>query len=107
MQKSITSFQNPLIKQIVLLQEKSRERRKNNLFVIEGLREISLALKGGYQLKTILFCSNIISEEEISTLKTSLDDKTDFIEITSEIYEKLAYRSSTEGVIAIAISKSL
>lgn len=107
MHKTITSFHNPLIKQIVLLQEKSRERRKLNLFVIEGLREISLALKGGYLLKTLLFCSKIISEEEICTLKKSVNSETEFIEIPSEIYEKLAYRGSTEGVLAIAHTKDL
>src|SRR5690554_2261122 len=107
MHKTITSPQNPLIKQIVLLQEKSRERRKTNLFVIEGLREISLALKGGYLLETLLFCSEIISEEEIFTLKKSANLKAEFIEITSEIYKKTAYRSSTEGVLAIAQSKDL
>lgn len=107
MYKNITSFQNPLIKQIVLLQEKSRERRKTQLFVIEGLREISLAIKGGYLLKTVLFCSEIVSEEEIYILKETGDNETEFIEISSEVYEKLAYRSSTEGVLAIAYSKTL
>ncbi|MCB0464767.1 MAG: RNA methyltransferase [Aequorivita sp.] len=107
MHKEITSFQNPLIKQIVLLQEKSRERRKTQLFVIEGLREISLAIKGGYLLETLLFCSEIIPEEEIFILKESANSEAEFIEITSEIYEKLAYRSSTEGVLAIAHSKTL
>ncbi|MDN3723832.1 RNA methyltransferase [Aequorivita sp. SDUM287046] len=107
MQKTITSLQNPLIKQLVLLQEKSRERRKTNLFVIEGLREISLALKGSYLLKTVLVCSDIISKEDIFALKESANNDAEFIEITSEIYEKLAYRSSTEGVLAIAHSKTL
>lgn len=96
-----------MIKQIVLLQEKSRERRKTQLFVIEGLREISLAIKGGYLLKTVLFCSEIVSEEEIYILKETGDNETEFIEISSEVYEKLAYRSSTEGVLAIAYSKTL
>ncbi|AFL81940.1 rRNA methylase [Aequorivita sublithincola DSM 14238] len=107
MNKTITSFHNPLIKQIVLLQEKSRERRKTSLFVIEGLREISLALKGGYKLKTMLFCPKIISEEKIFQLKKFTNNEAEFIEINLEIYEKLAYRSSTEGVLAIAQSKDL
>ncbi len=107
MQKSITSFQNPLIKQIVLLQEKSRERRKTDVFVIEGLREISLALKGGYLLKSLLFCAEIISEEAFFNLKKSVTAETEFIAITAEIYQKLAYRSSTEGVLAVAHSKTL
>ena len=107
MHKNIISFQNPLIKQIVLLQEKSRERRKTGLFVIEGLREISLALKGNYHLKTILFAPEIISEEEILKLKKSVNAETEFIEITSEIYRKIAYRGSTEGILAIANAKKL
>src|SRR5690554_2079799 len=107
MHKTITSPHNPLIKQIVLLQERSLERRKTGLFFIEGLREISLALKGGYQLKTLLFCPEIISEGELTELEKSINSETEFIEITSEIYEKLAYRSSTEGVLAIAKVKDL
>ena len=54
MNKQITSSQNTLIKQLVLLKDKSRERKKMGLFLIEGKREISLALKGGYQLETVL-----------------------------------------------------
>ncbi len=107
MHKTITSPQNPLIKQISILQEKSRERRKTGTFVIEGLRETTLALKGNYRLKTILFCSEIISEKDLSQLRESSESGTEFIEITAEIYEKLAYRSSTEGVLAIAFSKDL
>ena len=43
--KTIYSLQNPLIKQVLLLQQKSRERKKTDLFIIEGKREIELALK--------------------------------------------------------------
>lgn len=107
MHKQLSSLQNPLIKQLVLLQEKSRERRKTGLFVIEGQREIALAIKGGYLLNTLLFCSEIISGEEIFNLKEIANNDTDFMEITSEIYEKLAYRGSTEGVLAIAHTKDL
>lgn len=96
-----------MIKQIALLQEKSRERRKTGLFVIEGLREIMLAYKGNYRIKTILFGSEIIPEEELFRIKEAAETETEFIEITSEIYEKLAYRSSTEGVLALAYVKNL
>lgn len=107
MHKTITSPQNPLIKQIVLLQEKSRERRKQKLFIIEGQREISLAIKGGYELDTILFCSEILTEDNFNELKKSLSSKVEIIEVSSEIYKKIAYRSSTEGVLAISKTKDL
>ena len=61
--KQVSSLQNPLIKQVLLLQEKSRERKKTGLFIIEGQREIELAIKGNFTLKTLLYCSDIVSEE--------------------------------------------
>ncbi|WP_121907535.1 TrmH family RNA methyltransferase [Ulvibacter antarcticus] len=107
MHKQITSLQNPLIKQCIVLSEKSRERKKTGLFIIEGQREIQLALKGGYFLKTVLFCSEIASEEDVFVIKEQANTEADFIEITSEVYQKIAYRSTTEGMIAIAEAKEL
>jgi len=101
MHKQISSTQNPLIKQILLLIDKSRERRKQGLFIIEGNREISLAIKGGYVITTILFVTDICNKQTIAQLKRE-DKGVEFIEITPEVYQKIAYRSSTEGVIAIA-----
>ena len=60
MLKNISSTQNQLIKKIILLQEKSKERKKTGAFVIEGKREIELALKGGYLIETILFNSSLL-----------------------------------------------
>ena len=102
MQKQISSLQNPLVKQTLQLLDKSRERRKSGLFVIEGKREIALALKGGYLLKTILFCSEIISDEGLLNIKSLSTLEVAFIEISSEVYQKLSYRTSTEGIVAIA-----
>lgn len=105
MVKQISSLQNPLVKKVLLLQEKSKERKKNGLFIIEGKREIKLAIKGNYQMDTLLFCSDIISECEVSNLITSNDIK--LIEISFDVYKKIAYRTSTEGMVAIAKSKNL
>lgn len=107
MDKSISSLQNPLIKQIVLLQEKSRERRKQKLFIVEGIREISLALTGNYEFEKIVYCPEIASEKSINQLEKSLVEKTPLIAITSEVYQKIAYRGSTEGVLGIAKTKEL
>ena len=63
MYKKIDSTQNSLIKQCLVLLEKSRERRKQGLFLVEGQREIQLAIRGGYELQTLLFCEAICSEK--------------------------------------------
>ena len=101
--KQITSAQNPYIKSLLLLQEKAKVRKQTGTFLIEGKREISLAIKGGYLIDTLLFYPELISEKEINKL---VQNGTTIIEINKDIFEKLAYRESTEGVIAVANSKS-
>ncbi|MBT8263073.1 MAG: RNA methyltransferase [Bacteroidia bacterium] len=98
MRKSISSVQNPLVKKISLLIEKSRERRKTGTFVIEGKREIHLATKGDYSIKTVLICPDIYSDN----ISEFTSEDTEIIEISIEVYQKLSYRKTTEGIIAIA-----
>jgi len=101
--KQITSIQNPFIKSLVLLQEKSKARKQTGTFLIEGLREISLAIKGGYEIETVLFLPELVSESEINKL---IKNPFQIIEINKEVYQKLAYRDTTEGILAVAKSKS-
>ena len=101
--KQITSAQNPYIKSLLLLQEKAKARKQTGTFLIEGQREISLAIKGGYHIDTLLFYPELITEKEINEL---VQTGTNVIEINKEIFQKLAYREGTEGVIAVAKSKS-
>jgi len=102
--KQISSLQNPLVKKILLLKEKSRERKKSGLFVLEGLRELDLALMGNYQIKTLLFLENLISDETISDLFKGTE-LPELISLSKPVYQKLAYRETTEGIIAMAESK--
>ena len=104
MSKQITSPQNPFIRQLILLKDKSRERKKSGLFLIEGKREITLAIKGGYKLETILYYPELFSAEQTKNLT---NQQIDFIEVSKEVYQKLAYRETTEGVIAIAKTKDV
>ena len=66
--KQITSAQNPYIKSLLLLQEKAKVRKQTGTFLIEGKREISLAIKGGYLIDTLLFYPELISEKEVNKL---------------------------------------
>ncbi|MDW5289824.1 RNA methyltransferase [Formosa sp. PL04] len=102
--KEITSIQNSYIKQLVQLKEKSRERKKSGLFLIEGQRELSLALKGHYEIVTLLYCRDLIENIDIELLTTP---NTQVIEVSKDVYQKLAYRDTTEGVLAVAKMKTL
>ena len=101
--KEITSVQNPFIKSLVQLQEKSKARKQSGTFLIEGQREIELALKGGYEIDVILFCRELANE----SITSLFDNATETIEISREVYQKLAYRDTTEGIVAVAKAKSL
>ena len=97
--ESITSAQNPKIKNLLLLQEKSRARRDQGLFVVEGRRELEHCLEGGFTVKTLFVCPEIAGEEVLPSPA--------IIEIPLELYKKVAYRDSTEGIIAEVEYKAL
>lgn len=90
-----------MIRSIRTLQEKSRQRKKEKAFVVEGCQEVKLALQSGFAAKTLLICPEFFGTE---TIKLPL--KADCIEVTPEVYRKLAYRDSTEGIIAVFESKA-
>ncbi|MEE9350490.1 MAG: RNA methyltransferase [Flavobacteriaceae bacterium] len=101
--KYLSSIQNPLIKNILLLKEKSKARKKQGLFILEGVRELGFALKANYKLTTLLFYSELISEDDVNQL---IDNQNvELIEISKEVYQRLALRSTTEGIIAIVKTK--
>ncbi len=100
--KVIKSIQNPFIRQLVQLKDKSRERKNTGTFLIEGEREITLALKGNYELETILIYPELFSLEQLNNFTTQ---EVNSIEVSKEVYQKLAYRDTTEGILAIAKSK--
>ncbi|WP_339756036.1 RNA methyltransferase [uncultured Winogradskyella sp.] len=101
--KTISSPQNPLIKQLVQLKDKSRERKKSGQFLIEGKRELSLAIKSGYKIESLLFLPDLFSESEAKAMS---NNGIEIIEISKEVFQKLAHRDTTEGIIAVVKSKS-
>ena len=70
----ITSAQNPKIKHLLALQEKSRLRREEGLFVVEGRRELEHCLAAGFQLDTLFLCPEICPEFAASVLGTPVAD---------------------------------
>ncbi len=102
--KEITSIQNSLIKEVLQLQEKSRIRKKKGLCIVEGAREISLAQKANYVLETLLFCEEISDSITLENFNVPVSN---LIKISREVYHKIAFRDTTEGVIAIFRTKTL
>lgn len=95
----IESLQNPRIKNLLKLQEKSRERKNQGLFIVEGTQENELAVKGCYEAVEIYICEDIYNK--------SIDfGQVKVFTITKQVFEKLAYRKSTGGIIGVYKTKS-
>ena len=49
----ITSAQNQRVKRLMALQQKSVERKKSGLFVVEGVRELLHCIRAGYEVECL------------------------------------------------------
>lgn len=141
--ETITSAQNPKIKNLLLLQEKSKARREQGLFVVEGVRELTHCLEAGYTLRTLFVCPEITGTSALDSagiyfsgrcpknqipapsflrhpthadvpvipsdlsVISSAAEKSFVIEIPEQLYRKVAYRESTEGILAEVEYKTL
>ena len=91
----ITSTQNQRIKHLLLLQQKSAQRRADGLFVVEGRREVEHCLSAGFTLRTAFVC------EEIDEAPLSLPQDVEVVPVSRNVYERIAYRGGTEGILAV------
>ena len=100
----ITSLQNRHIKSVVKLTHNARERSKQNLFIIEGARELSMAVKGKYTVAQLFVCEELLSrvgEELIAKIDAPKEL------VSTDVFRKMAYRDDSGGVIAVCEQKHL
>jgi len=93
MTEVITSTSNPKVKDFLQLIDKSKERRSRGLFVVEGARECRRAIASGFEPQTLMVCDDYLKEPFEGLEKMTFH-------ISKDVYDKLAYRGGTEGVIA-------
>lgn len=104
MAELLTSAQNPKFKRLVALREKSRLRRDEGVFVVEGRRELEHCVEAGFEVETMFVCPEI-ADSAAGAAPRSLGPKT--FELSKELYAKVAYRDGTEGVVAIVKGREL
>lgn len=102
--KHISSTQNPEIRQLEHWSRKSRDRRRAGRFVLEGFRELRLALEGGYRPDKLYFCPDILPEAALRNLPGL--EGCPLVSLSPEVYRHLAYRGKTEGVIGLMHSRA-
>ena len=100
----ITSTQNAKVKHVVALQQKSALRRKEGLFVVEGRRELMHCVEAGYEIAECFVLDKLADLADLADLAPlgCLESLGSLVSLVSpQVYEKMAYRGSTEGVIAV------
>lgn len=103
MSEIITSPQNPRIKNLILLQQKSRERRRQNRIVVEGLRETGIAVTNGFRVTDLIICPELAHAD----VYNSIAKDAPITLVSLAIFEKLAYREGSDGCIALMEPKWL
>lgn len=101
----ISSTANPKIKALKKL-DKASERKAQNKILIEGLRETVLAARAGFQIHSLFVCAEYLKTDGEYRFE-ELKQVQHTVYITKQVYELLAYREGTEGVIAIAEPRHL
>ncbi len=86
----ITSADNPRVKDVLRLR-KSRERRRDGLFIAEGTREVERALSAGLPPRAIYVAPELLPEWNRSGAE----------EVSANILAKMAYRAEPEGVLGV------
>ena len=131
----ITSAQNPKLKHLLALQEKSRLRREEGMFVVEGRREFEHCIAAGFVADSVFICPEIYygpsgsvppqdlrhprlrgrgpssemgrAERSEAVSGGTLPEGCKLFHLSKDLYEKAAYRGSTEGIIAEIKSRAL
>ncbi|MCL2098204.1 MAG: RNA methyltransferase [Bacteroidales bacterium] len=94
----ISSTRNSRISEVLELKEKSRERRAKGLIVVEGLREIMMALSAGYSIDTLFAYENLGGFERFKAIH---DLPKRVCTVSADVFAKMAYRENSDGLLAL------
>jgi TrmH family RNA methyltransferase len=97
----ITSFANQNVKLIRKLEQK-KYRQETGLFFIEGLRTVGEAIQTGASIDTLVVAPELlVSDFGKSLLDHPAIQNVERIEVSAEIYQKLAHKEGPQGIGAI------
>ncbi len=101
----ISSLGNPHIKQVVKLNNRRyRDGRKKT--IVEGVREVYRALHAGIQPLEAYICPPLLTDPFAQeTARMLLDDEANkrcqIFEVTPSVFEKIAYRGGSGGLLLV------
>jgi TrmH family RNA methyltransferase len=104
---TISSLQNEKIKQVAKLNKRS-VRDQLKLTVVEGSREIGLALDAGFVPQRVFKCPSLFDSASAATAnrceELAESGKTEIYVVTPAVYARIAYRGGVGGLVAVVPS---
>ncbi|MFT4523372.1 MAG: TrmH family RNA methyltransferase [Bacteroidia bacterium] len=95
--QEISSIKNPIVKKLQALHKK-KGRLEHDQFLVEGIREIGLALESGAHIEEVFFNLYWNEADLIEFLKEYPKVKTYLL--ADEVFDKLSYRDSVANCLA-------
>lgn len=94
----ITSLSNPKVKQVVQWQNKARERKKDGIFLVEGLKMYEEAPESS-------ICETYILEEILQKVKNSplmeKLERTGYETVSKDVFLKMSDTQSPQGILCV------
>jgi TrmH family RNA methyltransferase len=98
---AINSLENKKIKDLVRLQ-KTGARRRQGLVVIDGRREIEMALKAGLEAAALFYCPSLmIGRSRLTDNSFGLREEK-LVEVSRAVFQKICYKEKPDGFLLLA-----
>lgn len=98
----IRSKQNDKVKTLVKLRQKKLLRDRIGQFLIEGYKELKEALNAEVKIIELFYCPSFFQGSDFDELLTEAKRQGVILqEVTKDIFEKIAFRESPDGLLGI------
>src|SRR5690606_6709627 len=105
--KEIASTSNPSVRRVVSYIERSRNRNRDGVFVVEGIRENSRALKSGYELLELYFDHTLVEGHTLEGMLESPLNKSRMMSCTPAVFGQMAFRKGVPNTVGVYLQKPL
>ncbi len=104
--KKISSLDNSIVKNIVKL-KKPKERDQQGLLVVDGHREIKLAIQNNWEIINLFYCPSLDKGKVNNAKQFFALEQVKIIEASEAVFKKICYKSKPDGFLALIKSKTL
>jgi TrmH family RNA methyltransferase len=102
----LTSLDNPKVKLVRALQERSRNRRKAGAFVAEGVRLVEEALQSGWETQFVLYTDKL-DARGCNVVDAYRQKNVEVAQTSFEVMKTISDTQTPQGILAVLSIKPL